>query len=357
MPWYLEAWQPLDGLAFISLRPEDGGPVQFFQLGAPHFQPVPVRGIATALWSARGAFQERFIRRAAASDSPSPLDALPEISFESPAGVRELVRRMFIAHGLLSQRGMAPPSLPPLHLADPPPAMAELGKAVQSLQHKPSRRHLQGVLDELSDQASYRDNLRRLVIAALALLPAPDDKTPQVDEDRLALVLLMEKTGLWIGVNHILRSWMEELDRTGQDSVGRVPRWPEGRVAGTGTILQTRLMCGLLFKIPAIVTCPAPYDGKLPSLGHHFCAGTCDRSYLRAISEGHGWLSLHLSALLLAAGTVDLLPGSDQYATGVLRRANAWLARELPDRSLEEVPDAESTLSQAVLRAATVEID
>lgn len=342
MAWYVESWQPEEGLAFIGLRQNDGQSVQMFHVGAPHFEAVPVRGLPTALWATRGAFQESVF------DSTVPPPGVRELAFAGLTDAIQFVRRVFIACGPHSRPAhhFSLWRLPPVPI---PARLCQVVRALVDLNGRASRDQAREELDRLSENTEYLDSLRQLAIGTLAAMPAPGGSGLASDEDRVAVLLLLEKTGLWDGLGHILRAWMQLRDTFVSASLPDPPTLPPGRVTGSGAAAQPRIMHGLLFRLPSVLESDAPYEG-IASLGDHLCAAAADGAYLRLLS-GSALLSLNLAALLAVAATVDLLPGSVQHASAVLRRANQWLAAELPQRMLENVPGAEEVITAAFLRA------
>jgi hypothetical protein len=353
MSWYIESWQPPDGLAFISNRPDEQIVSEVFFVGAPQFQLVPVRDLATALWPTRGAFQDGLrIATPAASPAPAP-EPFAEARFETLSQAVELVRRMFVVLGpdLPPPGGSVP--VPPL----PPPdglgaratlLASQIGESIRVLDEHGAdqRRALRHRFHDLLRSFPH-DALRSFAVDSLAAMPDGDDP-----EDRVAVVVLLEKTGLWSGVPEILKEWVQRRKLLGLDAPGEVPAWQGGRVRSSGVAVQGRVLRGLPFRIPSPRTLPWPYERGLWTLGHHLAAGTADRHYLAALTTAESFLPLLCGALLLAAGTIELTPGASENVDRMFSKASAWLSRSLPDSRLARHPGAESLIAHTVTAMA-----
>ena len=86
--WYIDAWCPMDGLAFASRRHVDPlVAAETIYLCPPFFEPEQIGSLATALAATRGHFQSGFF------------DLEGEIEFPSLAHVIETVKRVYLAGG------------------------------------------------------------------------------------------------------------------------------------------------------------------------------------------------------------------------------------------------------------------
>jgi hypothetical protein len=344
MSWYIETWNPADGLAFVSRR-DESGPAEVFFVGAPQFHPLPVRHVATALWATRAGFQEGvYVPRPPLGAANAP--GLAEMEFKTLEQAIKFVRRVFIALGPQTTPGNLLPPVAPRPIK--PKGSALVAQAFTDLTVGADRKLAAKSLRDLAQQSEYEECLRDFFIAALAAMPSANDSSPEPDENRAALLLLLEKSGLWESVSHIMRDWVLARQKANVHLEDELPQWQAGRLTGSGAVVQARLLNGLLFKVPAPVPLPSPYLRGLPTLGHHVCAASSDRAYLNLLNEPEPFLQLHAASLLLASATIDLASGSKRYFGAVAETASVWLAQTVVDRSLEEVPGAEALISQLV---------
>lgn len=99
MNYYIDAWCPADGMAFVSCREPDMQNVkETVYLAPPFFEPEHIASVATALASTRGHFQEGFYHEG------------QEIAFTSREEAIETVKRVYRAGGSAMQ---PPPEVDP----------------------------------------------------------------------------------------------------------------------------------------------------------------------------------------------------------------------------------------------------
>jgi hypothetical protein len=353
MAWYIETWNPADGLAFISRR--DGSQaVEVFFVGSPQFHPLPVRNVATAWWAARATFQESAVditRTVVSSATEQGRGGFAELRFETLPQAITFVRRVFIALGPDTTPFTGSIPTPPLVLG--PQGAALTARITKSLAKGAEKRLLGGMLRELSEDPEVIAGLRALFMRALCDMPAAaTDGKLEADEQRVALLVLLEKSGLWPSMAHILKAWKADAG----EKRGAIPEWQAGRLTASGAAVQESLMQGVLFAIPVPIPMSRPYGRGFPTLGHHFCAASSDRVYLSLLDSPARFLPIFATSLLLAAATVDLAPGSSQYLGRISERAGTWLATAVPDTSLSEVTGAEAFITR-VVKASAVKHD
>lgn len=362
--WFIEALQPADGMVFVSERlTRDGEPTCTYYAAAPEFRPVPVRNRATALWATRGTFQERLFRPPPATSPGAPTRAPSsgpggssrrvEIAFPSLAQALELARRVYLASGPSAPpSGSSGPTVPPTNPGlGPSLSLAAVLTTVDRLERS-TRRELAMELETLSTNPEHLVALRRAAVLALAHMPRGSEATLEPEERRIAVAILLDKSGLWDGFQDLREDW-HRVART-HPQAAEFPRWQGSRVSGSGAAIQRWLLGGLLFHVPAPVSFP-PYLRGLPTLGHHMCAGLADREFWRSLSDSQRLIPLQLAGLLLAASTVHLVPGSIALSAPVMRKANHWLANHAPDRTLAEIRGAEATISNLTLTLAAAQ--
>lgn len=362
--WFIEAIQPEDGMVFVSERQTPNGePTRIYYAAAPKFHPVPVRNLATALWATRGTFQDRVFRPPPSASLGEPPDdpsggsrasyRRVEVRFDTLPQTLEFARRLYLASGPSSTpSGSGGPIVPPTDPGLGPHLFLEAIKTKVDTLENSTRQELASDLDTLSNKGEHVEALRRCALLALAHMPSGTEATFEPEERRIAIAVLLDKSGLWDGFQHLRSDWLN-VTRTRPEAV-TFPRWQGSRVSGSGETMQRWMLGGLLFHVPAPVTFP-PYRRGLPTLGHHLCTALADRAFWQSVTASHDLVPLQLAALLLAAGTVNLVPGSKALAAPVMRKANRWLGNHAPDRALAKVPGAEAAISNLILARASAQ--
>jgi hypothetical protein len=275
MAWFVEALQPADGLAFISQESAEGVERQFFFIGPPYHQPLPVRDFSTALWATRGTFQEGLFLRGKPVDpgQRGGMDThLPsgnhELLFQTIEQIIEFVRRLFIAYGFdMGDPSGAPalrPHTPPLLPAPKGMAQAIHAQIKKTLgKGKDARLELEKLFNELCSDAGYLEGLRLLAIDCLSRTHAGELKRRADAETGSILILLLEKTGLWEGIPYILKQWAGLMNEGKLSHTAAIPNWQSGRLNGAGIALQPHILRGFLFNIPASIPLAAPHKRGL----------------------------------------------------------------------------------------------
>jgi hypothetical protein len=188
MAWYIESWDVADGYAFAGFRGSiSEEPESLTYVSAPHFDPIPVRDMATVRWSTRGTFQERLYG-----------DDNREVRFGSLDQVIEMVRRGYLASGTGTPPEEGPGGIgrPPSPLGPEDPSegggnapigpealMAKFRDVVKRLGVEGSRAELTSILFRLMSFKRIGENLRprirqRVDPHAILTEIAPDSGVP-----------------------------------------------------------------------------------------------------------------------------------------------------------------------------------
>jgi len=336
--WFIESWSVLDGLAFavhrnyitIGSDPQRVyvDPDQVVYVAPPTFVPIPTR-FSTAQAATRGNFQEGFTNAASV-----------EVTFESLENIIELVRRVYLAGGATMQGGDETPlDLPP------PPDPQQLPPLSQAeLMHwqawMASARSIRTAADRERVEHDFPDIwgpgfALRVRVLCDWIVHALEAIVLQRPLDPLATLDLCAWTSLAFEFN----DWRLAPGHT----------WSRQPCLTISPELDAALLGGLLHRIPCPPTMSHP---QFRWLGQHLCVAIGDRQYLNSVHAADEFMPLLLAALTLGAAQSFLARfGLPPESLRARRRAGRWLARELPDVSLDANVDAQNAISQIVLRA------
>jgi hypothetical protein len=363
MSWFLESWAVPEGCAFATHFDPSGdarglanriaGPDQVIYVCPPHFTPTPV-GYATAVAALRGRFQEKF------TDQHGK-----QVDFASLEQLIELVRRAYLAAGAGGSPppGDAPspkePSEPPDGRDEHVEAMwKEAVRRLRAARTRPEKESTaQYVSTVWSPYASKR--LTQFCVSIVeALIGEATIRSHDIlfERDLRDLMLLSLEINEW-------PSWYEADAFLGHAHHARQAHvhgigWgghpPHGWWwAASADGLSASLASGLLCRLPSPYVW-APFQ-SLKRLGDHLAAATADRRYLASIGSFERSLPLLFCCFALAAAESYRHRSSGAFgdATLVRSRGFKWLAMEMPDDQLDNLPAAGLAIEQVLSRATS----
>ncbi|TWD83075.1 hypothetical protein FB561_4230 [Kribbella amoyensis] len=327
-PWFIDAWAVFDGVAFASRsdpairrtdRVTEAETTVF--LSVPELEPIPLGRITTGLRAARASFQDGFFD-----------DEGTEIAFGSLDGIREAIRRAYLATGL----GPGGAGLP----GRPTPAPASDGPTAGGLYFQDATRELElegngpplSLIRGLIEGAP--DRLRHAVrVYAEAVLLDWEYSLASSEAAALAeLYVELTAAGIWrsgphrgeFAGLHGLAVGSRYFEHRGSDpAIGPARRFSPQQLIGTAP-------------------CPVIPPGRNYSrLSDPMKLSLCDSQYL--LDGGLAKAAqILIPALLVGSGSGDLTTfwhGADELLDHRLRQAVAWLDHQLPTTAVPSAAD------------------
>ncbi|TDO44582.1 hypothetical protein EV643_11582 [Kribbella sp. VKM Ac-2527] len=327
-PWFIDAWAVYDGVAFASRSAPEIRRTDLMTeaettvfLSVPDLEPIPLGRITTGLRAARASFQDGFF-------DPDGT----ELAFDSLDGIRETVRRAYLATGL-GPGGIAVPARPEPGPAKPAPGVQHFIEAVPdtAAEDEPPLDLVRRLLAE--GPTPLRHAVRAYAKAVLldweAAIPHPLPET----EDALAeFYLELTAAGIWW-------SGRDRASFVGDHGLTLGSRYFEYRRADPEMAGARRHSGSWLI---AVAPCPAlPSTPVFSRLSDPLKLSLCDSRYL---DRGGLWKAtqLLLAAILVGVnrdGPAGFWHGADQVLDHRIREAMDWLERQLPRADLPEAAD------------------
>jgi hypothetical protein len=339
-PWFLDAWAVYDGVAFASRsdpgirRTTDSVHAESTVfLSVPELDAIPVGRISTALRATRGSFQDGLFD-----------DDHEEIQFESLDGIRETVRRGYLASGL-GPNGVGMPAVPgPFEPAAPEGAAArrelieQLPADIVSLLVTPSEPGLPAVREFAR---RFPTQLRQAVraVAEVVLLDWETEirglahRSYQSELGLTELYLVLDEAGIWTNQHQRDQFLVQHQCFLGM-AVADLARV---------RLVQSRRRLSNQ-KVLALAPCPVNAAGWPPlgRLTDPLLLAMSDSSYLASERDLLPVAQLVLAALIACNSvSVDVGPwrGADAVLQNRIDLALAWLDHEQPRPVVPAVVD------------------
>lgn len=377
MSWFVDSWAVRDGFAFASEREADTVDTrQTVFIAPPDFEPIPIAKISTALFAARGHFQDRLLD---AEGNEIPFDTLDQII--------EMVRRAYLqgGSGLLPPAGPPGPEGPPTGERPSPPedvppeesppsdlpperggdrggpgqggggqssgSRAEITGRIHGLQSKESRallaasfvtRLMTGRDSSLLDAFigdTTREFLRRLRIAVSEGVTGEE------------MTLFLKTLAVWVEVARRLELLGAVIGSLETDERGLVQKWlyefPWWYGHDGGELMQQTILHGFFHRLPLLPQWnPKPSSTQpmmeVNSVGDVLGAVAADRNRLfELIEDWVSFIPIVYCSLALSAVAERFVnysptrPAHDVFLHEIRRKAAEWLSQLLPGKELD----------------------
>lgn len=367
--WYIDAWCPVDGLAFASRR--RGGILheeniqeplrarETVYLCPPFFEPEPVGSLATALAATRGHFQTGFYQ-----------DEDKEIPFATLADVVEIVRRVYRGGGGRNIPGVNQP-LPVAPTGGRPNLDALL--VSDAFRHAWSRVQKQFNRSRDDDPTDLEHAIREFLIVGttqkafaklglMSIVPllsrvAQDDSVSPRDLETFgSWINLLGRIGLFVRLDiDSAKVFVGQRNWTGDKPNAFSEMVPElkdsdfriQRIKLMNELLDGRLIdfdsstiMHILHRVPIPIAWPSSFS-KVPNSRYHFtptfgallCLATASHIHLKKLSSPLEFVVVMLAAMVLNSSWSNLTRFTDSVEE--LEDATCkWLTRSLPSFSL-----------------------
>jgi hypothetical protein len=393
MTWYIDAWCPVDGLAFASRRQSsilhdensEGSldTEEIVYLCPPFFEPEQIGNLATALAATRGHFQTGFYM------------SQQEVAFPSLAAVIETVKRVYRGGGSSNLPGAGLPI--PITPVDRPSDAAtpeslvnhDLDRAWSEVQ-----KHFHGYeraepedLKRSSTQFvhSARSQLVFVKLALLSVAPllnyfAQNSATKTADFEALGRwISILARMGLMVDINldeskvtvwnrvndvHRLNGFEDDLPAL-QNSKTQLHsfQFATHPIFSQLFNIDAQQVMDTMHRIPIPVEWPSPYLSYknsryafVPTFGALFCLATASHKFLQELSSPLHFAPIMMASMALSTSWAGRMRYSDSFEE-VDASACDWLARSLPTFSLgKEIDDAIHWFSVYDLENKVVEL-
>jgi hypothetical protein len=367
--WYIDAWCPVDGLAFASrrqrsiLHAENSERSLYAKetvyLCPPFFEPEQIGSLATALAATRGHFQTGFYR------------SEQEVAFPTLAAVIATVKRVYRGGGSHNLPGLGLP-LPITPVDRSPGAVTPDSLLNNDIQRAwiDLKRHF--VVPACTDLASLRHSTTAFlrcatgqgVLAKLALLSvapvlnrfALDTATTTANFEtlgcwisilaRMGCIVEIDLNGAQLTVWHQSHGFEENLPSLRQSRRNLESlQWASNPLFYRQFDLDAQQVMDTMHRIPIPVEWPAPYSPHMhsryalvPTFGALFCLVTASHQFLQDLSSPLHFAPIILASMALSTSWANRTRYSDNFEE-VEATTCEWLAQSLPTVSLGSVVD------------------
>jgi hypothetical protein len=388
MTWYIDAWCPVDGLAFASRRQssilhdenEEGAldTEEIVYLSPPFFEPEQIGNLSTALGATRGHFQTGFYM------------SQQEVAFPSLTAVIETVKRVYRGGGSsnLPGTGVPIPITPvdkPLDAVTPESLVDHNVDRAWSEVQKHFHGYERAEPEALTRAAAQFVHSARgqLIFAKLALLSvaplvnhfAQNSATRTADFEALGCwISILARIGLIVDINldkgkvtvgnrindaHRPNGFEDDLPSLRHSKTQLQSfQFATHPVISRLFNIDTQQVMDTMHRIPIPVEWPSPYPSYknsryafVPTFGALFCLATASHNFLQELSS-----PLHFAPIALSTSWANRTRYSDNFEE-VDTTTCDWLARSLPTFSLgSDIDEAIHWFSVYDLESKVVEL-
>lgn len=372
--WYIDAWCPVDGLAFASRRQESIlhaenkerslSAEETIYLCPPFFEPEEIGNLATALAATRGHFQTGFYR------------SREEVVFPTLSAVIETVKRVYRGGGGSNLPGLGLP-IPIAPLDRSPDAVTPESLINDNIHRAWSDLQVHFAVVERANLVDFRHAATEFlrcatdqgVLAKLALLSvapvlnriALDTSITLADFETLGYwISTLSRMGLMVEIDFVrsqLTVLHQDNDHQQMGFLEELPalKFSETRLQSLSLAsnplfyrrldLSTQQVMDTMHRIPIPIEWPSPYEpfpnsryAFVPTFGALFCLATSSHKFLQELLSPLHFAPIMLAAMALSTSWSNRMIYSDNFDE-IHATACGWITQSLPITSLGDAVD------------------